>query len=79
LNELICLIFAEQFCPPFQNAEFMALSIKSSLIFASSKTINGLFPPISRATGFKLLSLEYFKKYPPTSVEPVKETASTSL
>ena len=33
----ICLIFAEQFCPPFQNAEFIALSIRSSVILASSK------------------------------------------
>ncbi len=41
--------------------------------------MNGLLPPISSATGFKLLSLEYFRKYPPTSVDPVKETASTSL
>ena len=37
------------------------------------------YHPSLSATGFKLLSLEYFKKYPPTSVEPVNETASTSL
>ena len=42
--------------------ESIALFIKSSVIFASPKTINGLLPPISRPTVFKLLSPEYFIK-----------------
>ena len=62
----------------FQKAELIALFIKSSVIFASSKTIKGLFPPISNPIVFKLLSPEYFIKRPPTSVDPVNETASTS-
>ena len=39
-----------------------AWSTRSSLIAASSSTMNGLLPPISRPTGFRLLSPEYFRK-----------------
>ena len=55
---IICRILAEQFWPPFQKAAIAACSIRSSLIAASSRTMNGLFPPISRPTLFRLLSPE---------------------
>ena len=41
-------------------------------------TICGLLPPISSVIRFRLLSAEYFRKYRPTSVDPVNETTSTS-
>src|SRR3546814_18886779 len=46
---------------------------------ASAMMMFGLLPPHSSDTRFMLDSPEYFRKYLPTSVEPVKAMQSTSM
>ena len=56
-------MFAEQFWPPFQKAEFIALSISASSILASSKKAAGNYPIVYLVRQWrKHIMFSYFLK-----------------